>query len=106
MPRCRKRFEDIFDREKQLGAVVQQEELGRVADEATPVDHPAQVEQEPPQQHASIPEPIAIPPLPSSSSREDPMQVNRTPGRARIPEDEDDTRTVRPRLDMSALVSE
>ena len=34
------------------------------------------------------------------------MQVNRTPGRARIPEDEDDTRTVRPRLDMSALVSE
>ena len=61
-----------------------------------PVDHPAQVEQEPPQQHASIPEPIAIPPQPSSSSREDPMQVNRTVGRARIPEDEDDTRTKSP----------
>ena len=42
----------------------------------------------------------------SSSSHEEPMQVNTTPRRARIPEDESDTRTVRPRLDMSVLISE
>ena len=53
-----------------------------------------------------IQEPIAIPPQPSSSSHEDPMQVNTTPRRGLIPEDEDDTKTVRPRLDMSALISE
>ena len=34
------------------------------------------------------------------------MQVSTTPRRARIPEDVSDTRTVRPRLDMSALISE
>ena len=34
------------------------------------------------------------------------MQVNTTPRRARIPDDEDNTRTIRPRLDMSALISE
>ena len=34
------------------------------------------------------------------------MQVNTTLGRAGIPEDDGDTRTVRPRLDMSALFSE
>ena len=33
------------------------------------------------------------------------MQVSTTPRRVRILEDESDTRTVRPRLDMSALVS-
>ena len=45
VPRCRNRFEHIFDREKQPGqprAVVQQEELGRVAEEARPVDQLAQ----------------------------------------------------------------
>ena len=107
MPRCRKRFDAIFDREKQPDqprAVVQQEELGRVAEEARPVDQPVQVDQE--RQRAMIQEPIAIPPQPSSSSHEDPTQVNTTLRRGIIPEDEDDTRPVRPRLDMSALISE
>ena len=49
---------------------------------------------------------LAIPQQPSSSSHVDPMQVNTTPRRARISEDEDDTRTVRPRLEMSALISD
>ena len=53
-----------------------------------------------------IQEPTAIPPKPPSSSHEDPMQVNTTLRRARIPEDKDDTRTVGPRLDMSPLISE
>ena len=87
--------------------MVQQEELGRVAKEAIPVHQPAQGEQEPQQQQrAMIQEPIAIPPQPYSSSHVDPMQVNTTPRRAIIPEDEDDTRTVRPCLDTSALISE
>ena len=34
------------------------------------------------------------------------MQVNTTPRRARIPEDEGGTRTVRPHLEMSTLISE
>ena len=56
-----------------------------------------QMEQEPrQQQHAPIPEPSA---QPSSSSHEEPMQVSTTPH-------ESDTRTVRPRMDMSALISE
>ena len=49
-------------------------------------------------------EPIERPPLPSSSSHDDPMQVSTTPRRARIPDDEDNTTTIRPRLDMSALI--
>ena len=47
MVRCRKRVEDNFDREKQAGqlrAVVQQEEMGRVAEEASPVDQLAHIE--------------------------------------------------------------
>ena len=102
MSRCRKRFKDIFDGEKEPGqplAAVQQEELVRVAEGAIPVAQLAQVEQEPQQQRAIIPEPIAIPPQPFSSSHEDPR-------RARIPEDEDDAKTVRPRWDMSALIRE
>ena len=86
--------------------VVQQEELGRMVEEARPVDEPPLVEPVSQQQRPMIKEPVAIPPQPSSSSHEDPMQVNTTPRRATIPEDEDDTRTVRPRLDMSALISE
>ena len=62
------------------------------------------MEQEPQQQqHAPIPEPSA---LASSSRHEEPLQVSTTPRRARILEDESDTRTVRPRLDLSALISE
>ena len=102
VPRCRKRFDDIFDGEKESGqplALVRQEELGRVAEGAMPVAQLAQVVQEPKQQRAIIPEPIAIPPQPFSSSHEDPR-------RARIPEDEDDAKTVRPRWDMSALIRE
>ena len=34
------------------------------------------------------------------------MQVSTTPRRATKPDDESETRTVRPRLDMSALISE
>ena len=98
----------IFNREKQPGqprVVVQQEELG-VAEETVPGDQPARVEQEPPQQHATILEHIAIPTQTSSSSHKDPMQVNTTPRRARMPEDDGDTRTVRPCLEMSTLISE
>ena len=62
--------------------MVQLEELGRVAEEAIPVDQLAQVEQEPQQQCAMIQEPIAMLPPPSSSGHED------------------------ARLDMSALISE
>ena len=104
---CRERVEDIFDREKQPGqprAVVQPEELGRVAYHLTCLRKWNKNLKQ--QQRATIPEPIAIPPQPCSSSHEDPMQVNTTPRRARIPEDDDDTRTARQRLDMSALISE
>ena len=34
------------------------------------------------------------------------MQVKTSPGRARVPEDEEDTRTARPHVDMGALISE
>ena len=109
VPRCRKRLEDIFDRETQPGQprdVVQQEESGRAAEKILPGDQREQMEQEQQEQRATIPEPSAIPPQPSSSSHEEPMQVNTTPRRARIPEDEGDTRTARPRLEMSTLISE
>ena len=106
-----KRFEDIFEREKQLGQprdVVQQAETSRADEEIRPDEQHVPMEQEPHQsQHASVPGPSAIPPQPSSSSREEPMQVNTTPRRARIAEeDDDDMRIVRPRLEMSALISE
>ena len=110
VPRCRKRFEDIFDRQNPPGqprVVVQQEELGPVAEEAMSGDQHAHMEQEPDlQQHATSQEPSAFPQQPSSSSHEDPMQGNTTSRRARDPEDDDDTRTVRPSLEMSALISE
>ena len=61
------------------------------------------MEREPQQQHASVPETSA---QPSSSSHEEPMQVSTTPRRARNPDDESEMRTVRPRLDMSALINE
>ena len=104
-------FEDIFEREKQLGQsrdVVQQAETSRADEEIRPDEQHVPMEQEPHQsQHASVPGSSAIPPQPSSSSREEPMQVNTTPRRARIPEeDDDDMRIVRPRLEMSALISE
>ena len=110
VPRCRKRCEEIFDQEKQPGqprVVVQQEKRGQVAEEATLGDQHARMEQEPQQQHrATILKPSAIPPQPSSSSHEDSMQVNTTPHRARIPEDDGDTRAFCPRLEMSTLISE
>ena len=104
-------FEDIFEREKQPGQsrdVVQQAETSRADEEIRPDEEHVPMEQEPHQsQHASVPGSSAIPPQPSSSSREEPMQVNTTPRRARIPEeDDDDMRIVRPRLEMSALISE
>ena len=84
--------------------MVQQDEPGRAAEEILPGHQRVQVEQEPQQQQrAPIPETSA---QPSCSSHEEPMQVSTTPRRARIPEDESDTRTVRTRLDMSALISE
>ena len=102
--------EDIFDPEKQPGeprVVVQQEEVGCVAEEIILSDQHVQMEHEPQQQqHASIPEPSAIPPQPYGSIYQNPMQVNTTPRRARIPEDEGDTRTVRTRLEMSTLIRE
>ena len=106
MPRSRKRFEDIFDPEKLPGQpreVVQQDEPGRAAEEVLPGGQRVQMDQEPQQQHAPIPETSA---QPSCSSHEEPTQVSTTPRRARIPEDECDTRTVRTRLDMSVLISE
>ena len=48
VPKCRKQFEDIFSREQQPGkphAVVQQEQLGRVAQKGRPVDQPTRAEQ-------------------------------------------------------------
>ena len=85
--------------------VAPQDEPGRAAEEILPGDQRVQMEQEH-RQHASIPEPSAIPAQSSSSSQQETMQVNTTPRRARIPEDENDTRTVRPRLEMSILISE
>ena len=91
VPRCRKRCEDIFDREKSPG-----QSLSEVQQELV------QVEQE---QRAMTQEPIERPPQPFSS-HDDPMQVSTTPRRARIPDDENNTTTIRPRLDMSALICE
>ena len=51
VPRCRKRFEDIFDQEKQPGQpreVVQQD----AAEQVVPGDQRVQMEQESQQQHA------------------------------------------------------
>ena len=91
VPRCRKRCEDNFDLEKLPG-----QSLSEVQQKLV------QVEQE--QQRAMTQEPIERPPQPSSSSHDDPMRVSTTPRRARIPDDEDNTTTIRPRLDMSALI--
>ena len=106
MPRCRKPFEDIFDQEKQPSQpreVVQQDGPGHAAEQVVPGDQRVQMEQEPQQQHASVPEPSA---QPSSSSYEEPTRVSTTPRRARNPDDESEMRTVRPRLDTSALINE
>ena len=106
VPRCWKRFEDIFDQEKQQGQpreVVQQDGPVHAAEQVVSGDQRVQMEREPQQQHASVPEPSA---QPSSSSYEEPMQVSTTPRRARSPDDENKMRTVRPRLDMSALINE
>ena len=102
VPWCRKRFEDIFDQEKKPGQprdVVQHD----AAEQVVLGDQRVQMEQEPQQQHASVPELNA---QPSSSSYEEPMQVSTTQRRARNPDDENEMRTVRPRLDMSALINE
>ena len=99
-PCIRKWFEDIFDQEKQPGQpreVVQQD----AAEQVVPGDQRVQMEQKPQQhqqQYASA--------QPSSSSYEEPMQVSTTPRRARNPDDENEMRTIRPRLDMSALINE
>ena len=108
VPRCRKWFEDISDQETQPGQpreVVQQDEPSHAAEQVVPGNQRVQMEQEPQQQHqhASVPEPRA---QPSSSSHEEPMQVSSTPRRARNPDDDSEMRTVRPRLDMSALINE
>ena len=53
VPRCRNRFEDIFDREKLPGQpreVVQQDEPGRAAEDILPGDQRVQMEQQPQQQ--------------------------------------------------------
>ena len=71
------------------------------AEQVVSGDQRVQMEREPQQQHASVPEPSA---QPSSSRYEEPMQVSTTPRRARNPDDENETRTVRPRLEMSALI--
>ena len=100
--RCPKRFEDIFDREKQPGqrrAVVQQEESGRVAEEGhtslSPCSSGARTRTtttcDDPGTHCKFHHSHL------SSSHEYPMQVNTTPRRARIPKkDGDDTTTVSP----------
>ena len=106
VPRCRKRFEDIFVQEKEPGQpreVVQQDGPDLMAVQVVSGDQRVQMEQEPQQQHASVPEPSA---QPSSSSYEEPMQVSTTPRRARNPDDESEMRTVRPRLDMNATINE
>ena len=106
MPRCRKRFEDIFDQEKHPGQpreVVQQDGPDHAAEQVVSGDQRVHMEREPQQQHASVPELSA---QPSSSSHEEPVQVSTTPRRARNPDDENEMRTVRPRLDMSALINE
>ena len=58
------------------------------------------------QPRVMIQNPVETLPQPSSSSHEDSMQVNTTPRRARIPEDEEDATTVRPPLHTNALISE
>ena len=50
--------------------------------------------------------PVGAPTQPSSSSTEDPMQVNIPSPHPRISEDDEDARAMRPRLDMNALISE
>ena len=105
VPRCRKRFEDFFHQDKQPGQpreAVQQDGPDHAAEQVVSGDQRLQVEQEP-QQHASVPEPSA---QPSSSSHEELMQVSTTPRRARNPDNENEVRTVRPRLDMNALINE
>ena len=83
--------------------MIQQDGPDHAAEQVVSGDQRVQMEREPQQQHASVPEPSA---QPSSSSYEEPMQVSTTPRRARNPDDEKEMRTVRPRLDMSALINE
>ena len=58
------------------------------------------------QQRETVPQQIDLTPQPFSSSHDGPMQVNTTHRRAKIQDDEDNTWTNRPRLDISALISE
>ena len=51
-----------------------------------------QHEQQQQQQRETVPQPIDLPPQHISSSHDGPMQINTTPRRARIPDDEDNTR--------------
>ena len=55
-----------------------------------------QHEQQQQQQRETVPQQIDLPPQPFSSSHDGPMQINTTPRRARIPDHEDNTRTIRP----------
>ena len=92
----------LTTRNSQVNSLVQQD----AAEQVMPGDQRVQMEQEQQQeqqQHATVPEPNA---QPSSSSYEEPMQVSTTPRLARNPDDENEMRTVRPRLDMKALINE
>ena len=82
--------------------MVQQDGPVHAAEQVVSGDQRVQMEREP-QQHAPVPEPSA---QPSSSSCEEVMQVSTTPRRARNPDDENEMRTVRPRLHMSAMIIE
>ena len=88
--------------------VVQADGPGHAAEQVVPGDQHVQMDQEPQQQrqrqHASVPEPSA---QPSSSSHEEPMQVSTTSASCKeTPMTIDEMRTVRPRMDMSALINE
>ena len=95
----------LTKRNRQVNHVRWYNKTGQVhaAEQFVSGDQCVQMEREPQELHASVPEPSA---QPSSSSYEEPVQVSTTPRRARNPDDENEMRTVRPRLDMSTLINE
>ena len=84
VPRCRKRFEDIFDQEKQPDKpreVVQQDGPGRAAEQVVPGDQRV-CKWSKNRNNNNMHQSQSPVPQPSSSSHEEPLQVSTTPRRA------------------------
>ena len=107
VPRCQNRLEDIFDQERnsQVNHVRWYSKTGQVMrlNKSCQVFSVCKWSKN---RNNNMHQSQSTVHSPSSSSHEEPMQGSTTPRRARNPGDESEMRTVRPRLDMSALINE